>query len=205
MDIYGSELIETANKLGINPAALDTVIFAESGRKLTAVNSNGGATGLIQFIPSTARSLGTSTSEIYNMNYAQQFDLIYKYFVLQMQYNKISKINRNVDVYLLVFYPKAVNKPLNYVLPLTQKEYLANKGLDTGKKGYITVQDIQNRFDKMYKYEYSNGIDIAENLVDSYIPNTASAALTIVEEDPKKFAFLATFVILAILFSIYNE
>ena len=39
-----------------------------------------GATGLIQFMPSTAKDLGTSTTELADMSAVDQLDYVQKYF-----------------------------------------------------------------------------------------------------------------------------
>lgn len=55
------------------------VIQGESKFNSTVVNPTSGATGLFQFIPSTARGLGTSTAEIQRMTPAQQLNVYGKY------------------------------------------------------------------------------------------------------------------------------
>lgn len=55
------------------------VIQGESGFNSTIVNKDSGATGFFQFIPSTARGLGTSTAEIQKMSPAQQLKVYGKY------------------------------------------------------------------------------------------------------------------------------
>jgi hypothetical protein len=54
-------------------------IQGESRFNSTVVNSDSGATGLFQFIPSTAAGLGTSTGEIQNMTPAQQLEVYGRY------------------------------------------------------------------------------------------------------------------------------
>ena len=39
------------------------------------------ATGLIQFMPKTAKNLGTSTQQLFKMSNVQQLDYVYKYFL----------------------------------------------------------------------------------------------------------------------------
>jgi hypothetical protein len=55
------------------------VIQGESGFNPTAMNENSRATGLFQFIPSAAETLGTSVEEIRGMPPAEQVRLYEKY------------------------------------------------------------------------------------------------------------------------------
>ena len=49
-------------KLNIDPKDLLGIMNSESGLNPQAVNKSSGATGLIQFMPATAKSLGTTVS-----------------------------------------------------------------------------------------------------------------------------------------------
>lgn len=85
------------NQLGANPDDLMAVMEFESGLDHTSVNPTSGATGLIQFMPSTASNLGTSTSALKAMTAVQQLDYVYKYF--QPYKGRISNIG---DLYMAV-------------------------------------------------------------------------------------------------------
>jgi hypothetical protein len=56
------------------------VMSFESGFDPARVNSTSGATGLIQFLPSTAQALGTSTAQLAAMTAVEQLDWVEKYF-----------------------------------------------------------------------------------------------------------------------------
>ena len=56
------------------------IIGPESGGQGNAVNAQSGATGIIQFMPSVARSLGTSVEELRQMTPAQQVPYAVQYF-----------------------------------------------------------------------------------------------------------------------------
>ena len=71
---------EIAAKLKIQADWLMIVMKMESGINHQIVNKTGGATGLIQFMPATARGLGTSTEALKTMTNVQQLDYVYKYF-----------------------------------------------------------------------------------------------------------------------------
>lgn len=111
----------------------------ETGRTFSAsvVNKAGsGATGLIQFLPSTAISLGTTTAQLAKMTAEDQLNYVYKYFRPWA-----GKLRNLGDVYMAILWPAAVGKPDTYVLwdkeskPTT---YRQNAGLDLNKNGTIT-------------------------------------------------------------------
>jgi hypothetical protein len=143
--------VETiANKLLINPDWLMAVMYKESGLNHKAVNSTSGATGLIQFMPSTAKGLGTSTTALKNMSNLEQLDWVYKYY---RPY--ISKLNSYPDLYLATFFPVALGKSDDWVLKSSSQsaKLIAsqNPGVDLNKDGQITVGEFKqycyNKFD----------------------------------------------------------
>lgn len=134
-------LVDAANWIGINPDWLASVIAFETAGSFDPAKPNAagsGATGLIQFMPSTAKRLGTSTAELAKMSFTQQLEYVKKYF--EPVRGKLKSLE---DTYLVVFYPKAIGKPLDYVVGESgTKVYSQNKGFDKAAKGYITKQDI---------------------------------------------------------------
>jgi peptidoglycan hydrolase-like protein with peptidoglycan-binding domain len=70
-----------AQRLGTRPEYLLAVMSFEPGGTFNPAVRNGiGATGLIQFLPSTAQGLGTSTAELARMSSAEQLRFVEKYF-----------------------------------------------------------------------------------------------------------------------------
>lgn len=125
--------------LGVDPSDLMSCMAWESGRtfKPDVKNMAGsGATGLIQFMPTTAKGLGTSVEALAGMTAVQQLDWVEKYF--QPWKGKLRDLG---DLYMAILWPKAVGQPLEYVLwdqdsrPTT---YRQNAGLDVNKDGEIT-------------------------------------------------------------------
>lgn len=100
-----------ADKLNILPEQLMAVMWFESKLDSKAQNSISGATGLIQFMPRTAISLGTTTSDLLQMSNVEQLDYVYEY--LKPYAGKMKTVE---DVYLAVFYPVAIAKPDDYQL-----------------------------------------------------------------------------------------
>ena len=104
---------EISQKLGINPNWLMAIMNWESARTFSpsVKNPYSNATGLIQFMPDTARELGTSIEQLAKMSAVEQLDWVYKYYV---RYR--SKLKSYTDLYLTTFYPAAVGKPSGYIL-----------------------------------------------------------------------------------------
>ena len=142
---FKNKLEKVASSLGVRSSDLMAIFRQESGVNPAAVNPMSGATGLIQFMPNTARSLGTSTAELKNMNAVEQLDYVYKYF--KMTGVGDGKLG---DLYMAVFMPKYVGADDNTVLGqyndsgFSKKVYDQNKGLDRDRDGKITVADVKN-------------------------------------------------------------
>jgi hypothetical protein len=86
--------------LGIkNPDWLMIVMWAESRLNPQARNPKGTATGLIQFLESTAKDLGTSTAALYKMNHVQQLPYVREYLRRRIKERGVPK-----DAYQLYFW-----------------------------------------------------------------------------------------------------
>ncbi len=102
---FAQKVVNLANELGTDPNYLMAAMDVESSLNEKAVNTITGATGLIQFMPSTANALGTSTAELKNMSNLQQLDFVRLYFLPFK-----GKLHNLSDVYLSIFYPVAAGK-----------------------------------------------------------------------------------------------
>lgn len=108
-------------------------------------NPGSSATGLIQFMANTAKSLGTTTSELAGMTRSQQMKFVEKY--LEPYKGRIKNFG---DLYMAIHWPKGVGKSDDYVLyKKGQAPYEPNKNLDANGDGVITrgeaVQSAVNR------------------------------------------------------------
>lgn len=138
---FNKKLEKVANALGVKSNDLLAIMKQESGVNPQAVNKSSGATGLIQFIPKTARGLGTTTDALYKMSAVEQLDYVYLYYK-----NIGLKPGSNAgDIYVATFYPAAAGKPDNHVISSRgDKIYRQNAGLDRNKDNTITVADVKN-------------------------------------------------------------
>ena len=137
-------------KLRINPEWLMIVMYAESRLNPAALNPNGGASGLIQFMPATALGLGTTTTALRAMSNIQQLDWVYKYFAPYA-----GRIKDVYDLYLVTFFPVALGKADSYVMQTTRLSAKviakANPGIDMNKDLQITVGEFKQYVDKYLK------------------------------------------------------
>lgn len=127
------------------------VMWFESKLNPQAVNPISGATGLIQFMPSTARGLGTTTAVLKRMSNVQQLDYVLAYL---RPYK--GRMKRWVDVYLAVFYPRAMGNPNFVITPdivaKQNKIFDLNKDLDISVKEIETV--LRRQIPEKYRKDY---------------------------------------------------
>ena len=135
------------SQLNIKPSWLMFVMWFESRLNPQAVNPISGSTGLIQFMPSTARGLGTTTDVLKRMSNVQQLDYVLAYL---RPYK--GRMKTWVDVYLAVFYPKAMGNP-NFVITsdIVAKQ---NKIFDLNKDLDISVKEIETALRKQIPEKY---------------------------------------------------
>src|SRR6266403_355412 len=133
-----AKLYEISKKLQIKANWLSYVIKKESSFSPTIVNKYSGASGLLQFIPSTARGLNTSVEEIRKMPALNQLDLIFKYFE-----KYTGKIHSVEDLYMITFYPIGLGKDDDDALG-GKKVAQQNPGVDLNKDGQITVGEFKD-------------------------------------------------------------
>lgn len=112
----------------------------ETGESFSPSIKNPGSTavGLIQFLESTARSLGTSTAALSAMTRMEQLEYVWLYFrnYLRDTGKRLASLE---DVYMVIHWPKAVGLPLDATMYTKgTAAYRVNAGLDINKDGVIT-------------------------------------------------------------------
>lgn len=135
---FRTKLVQVAERIGADPTDLAAVIAFESGFSPTAQNEKSGATGLIQWLPSTARNLyGLTTGQIYTMSAIDQLDLVERYF-------RASNGPKGTvhDLYMLVWHghPASQSEILaaQGELGISGDAYAKNSDLDRDRDGRIT-------------------------------------------------------------------
>lgn len=140
-----ARLNEISSKINCNPKDLHALIRSESSGNPQAVNPASGATGLIQFMPKTAKWLGTSTEELMSMSQEKQMDYVEKYLV-HMKKSAGFKQNEKLDsgqLYALVFMPAKAKS--GNLCESNSLAYQMNEGLDMNHDGRIDNNDLSNR------------------------------------------------------------
>ncbi|WP_197731860.1 peptidoglycan-binding protein [Rhizobium ruizarguesonis] len=136
---FNNRVIEISKRIKCDANHLMAVMAFESGESFAPDRQNdagSGAVGLIQFMPSTARSLGTTAEKLATMTAIQQLDYVEQYFTAASRNGSFSTLG---DLYMAVLWPAAVGKPDSYVLfEQGTTAYDQNRGLDINKNGRIT-------------------------------------------------------------------
>jgi len=147
----------------MDPDDLMAIMAFESMGINPTARCSSGATGLIQFMPNTAKGLGTSTDALAKMSAVEQLDYVYEYYK-----PFTGKINNVQDAYMVTFMQVAVGKDNDtYKLGIKgSKEifygnitygliYEQNPSLDVNKDGIIykgeAAQAVINYRDRNYK------------------------------------------------------
>jgi hypothetical protein len=109
-DAFIAKVRFVASYLGVKPEWLMFLMWFETGHTLNhRIQNKIGATGLIQFMPATARFLGTTTDALKAMSNVAQMDYVQKHLgVFKGHYYDW------VDLYCGIFWPAAVGKPDTY-------------------------------------------------------------------------------------------
>ena len=103
-----------------------------------------GATGLIQFMPATARGLGTTTADLAKMTAVEELDYVKLYF--RPYYRRINTLS---DMYMAILLPKYIGQPEDSALFTGGTvAYRQNSGLDANKDGKVTKREAAAKVQK---------------------------------------------------------
>ena len=136
------KIVEVAKRQGIaDPGWLANLInFESAGRWSSSVqNPNSGATGLIQFMPSTARGMGTTTEYLASLSELEQMDWVEEYIAGRIKSH--GPLNSHIDLYMAIFYPVSIGNP-DYQFP--SNVVAANNGIQTPRQ-YAAKADERSK------------------------------------------------------------
>ena len=141
---FKQKAIAICERLSVPVDFLMSAMAFESGESFSPKVKNAagsGAVGLIQFMPSTAVGLGTTTDKLAAMSAEQQLDFVEKYFA-----PKKGRLQSIEDVYMNILLPSAIGHAPTFVLfPAGTKAFDLNKGLDINHDGTITVEEAASK------------------------------------------------------------
>lgn len=143
------KVFDGCRSMAMDPDFLMACMAWESGETFSPSVRNGagsGATGLIQFMPSTAQGLGTNVEALAALTAEQQLDYVFKYF--RPYRGRLITLS---DTYMAILWPRAVGRPESEALwtkatkPTT---YRQNAGLDVSRDGIITKAEAASKVQK---------------------------------------------------------
>ena len=116
-----AKIKDLGDKWGIPFEWLCNLINFESGGTFNpAIKNSTGATGLIQFLKSTAESLGTTTTALAALSFKGQLEWVDKYLASNKSVwknrglltdGKVNDKFQQPDLFMTIFYPEAIGKP----------------------------------------------------------------------------------------------
>ncbi len=141
------EVETVAARLDTDPLNLLAVMsFETDGTFSPSIKNYGfsGATGLIQFMPGTARAMGTTVEALSRLSRIEQLRWVEQYFAPH-----IGNLDRLEDVYMAVLWPAAVGKGHYHKIFTTPRQYRQNLELDGNRDGKVTIEEatdvVRNR------------------------------------------------------------
>ncbi|MGD8595306.1 MAG: transglycosylase SLT domain-containing protein [Gammaproteobacteria bacterium] len=153
---FKNKVVQISNELGITPDFLMACMAFETGETFSPSIKNAagsGATGLIQFMPRTAKALGTTVESLSSMTDVQQLDYVKKYFLPQK-----GKLKTLEDVYLAILYPAAIGTDVDSTLfEKGTVAYKQNVGFDKNKDGIITPAEVAVKVRAKYEKGLKEG------------------------------------------------
>ena len=146
---FCNEVVKVADRLHVEPDWLMVCMRFETAGTFRSNTRNkySGAIGLIQFIPSTARRLGTTTGKLAALTSTQQLYYVERYF--QPYAGRMHDV---YDCYLVIFAPAFLGSPNRQILyradsptTLGKQRYRWNRVLDSNSDGVITVREVKRQ------------------------------------------------------------
>lgn len=136
-------VIALAERLEMDPDHLMAIMHFETGGSFAPSirNPSSAAVGLIQFLPSTARALGTTDEALAQMTAVEQLEWVERYLTPFR-----GRMRTLEDAYMAVLYPAAVSRPPQYVLfRRGSNSYDRNPGLDRDADGAVSKGEVGAR------------------------------------------------------------
>lgn len=147
---FALRVITAGQDFDMDPNWFMACMAFETGRTFSpsVKNPNSSATGLIQFMWSTAQEYGTSPALLALMSQDKQFDYVWLYFRDAIKAH--GPLTSLADCYMAILNPVAIGKPMDYEMWVKgSSAYAANAGLDANKDHKITKAEAAARVAEM--------------------------------------------------------
>jgi hypothetical protein len=157
---FANKVKQVADALSTEANWLMFAMGFETGYTFSPSIQNGDsqATGLIQFLPSTAVWLGTTVEALKAMSAEDQLYWVQKYLEhRKKQYGPFASYH---DLYFAIFYPYAISQPDSYIIGSeddsqeVQKIAMQNKGFDLNKNNAITKLEVKQWLDEKVRKNF---------------------------------------------------
>jgi hypothetical protein len=170
-DRYNLALENAANNLGIPSDWLSAIIYIETAFSMNPYEKrNPFAIGLIQFTDLAITELsnkkylpqGYKKEMLLTETIEFQFDLVVDYFRMQQKATGMNTLDSVENMYLLVFYPTAVDEMDSYVFRTksisASKIASQNPTWDVNKNGEITAGEVRENFRTKLPFKISDNV-----------------------------------------------
>ena len=117
----------------------------ESNLNPKAENKLSHAVGLIQFMPTTCKSLGITSDEMLALDFCKQLKYVKLYF--KPYFRKVKTLN---DMYMAILMPKFIGADDDVNIFSKKIQYKQNIGLDFNKDKIITKSEACRRVQHIY-------------------------------------------------------
>lgn len=144
------EVARMAERLGGDAANFMAIMHFESAHTFTTDirNKKSGATGLIQFMPSTAKGMETSTSDLAKMCRLKQLEYVERYFREQKKAHRNADFRKLSHVVLAVFEPVGLD-PGHEVLGVAESKCEGKSPFLETRKGDVPItKELRDYYDK---------------------------------------------------------
>ncbi len=150
---FAERVCRIGEKIALEPNLLMACMAFETGLTFSASvkNPRSSATGLIQFMATTARGLGTTVQRMAKMSEVEQLGYVEEYF--RRAIARHGPIRTLEDCYMAILWPAAIGKQPGYVLfrAVQGQAYRVNAGLDANRDGAVTVAEATAKVRRLYQ------------------------------------------------------
>lgn len=173
---------------GIDPSEFMSCVAFESGRTFSPSIQNpvSKATGLIQFMPSTAVHLGTTIEQLADETAESQLTWVWEYFRPYVTRLRGASL---ASLYMAILWPKAIDladsAPLFSRDDAGSRAYMQNRGLDINSDGVVTKAEAAAKVAALLAEGLQPGNSAEIDVGDAPAPVQVPTTPTPVEIAPK--------------------